>query len=289
MSVTVIDAHTHLFSQEVIGRRAHYVERDVWFGHLYENPAAVLAATDDIIESMDSAGIDVSIVCGFPWGDPGLCREQNDFLAEACSLAPGRLVFLGIVVPSEPGAAKEAERCFELGAVGIGEINADAQGLDLRQPHTVSELMAVCMTHNKPVMLHASEPVGHNYAGKGASTPDKLVEFLTAYPDQQVVLAHWGGGLPFYELMPEVHAVTRNVSYDSGATTYLYRKDVFRHVADLVGDDRVLFASDYPVLRQDRLFRRVTRMLGEDPGYAALIGANAARVYGLNVGEREQG
>lgn len=277
----VVDAHTHLFAPDVIARRADYCERDRWFGHLYENPKAKLAAAEDIIESMDAAGVDVSIVCGFPWADPGLCREQNDFMAETCRLAPDRLVFLGIVAPADPSAAQEAERCFELGAVGIGELNADAQGFDLERPETVADLMDVCKQGGKAVMLHASEPVGHQYPGKGYSTPDRLVTWLGQYPEQPVVLAHWGGGLPFYELMPEVHAVTRNVAYDSAATTYLYRHDVFQHVSTLVGPDRVLFASDYPILRQDRLLRRVQRSMGHLEGFPDLVGGNAYRVYGL--------
>lgn len=283
MNAPVVDAHTHLFSPDVIRRRTHYVTRDLWFGHLYENPTAKLAAVDDILTSMDSAGIDLSIVCGFPWGDPGMCQEQNDFLAEACALAPARLVFLGIVVPQKPGAAREAERCFTMGAAGIGELNSDAQGFDLLDTGSVADLMAVCRDAGKPIMMHASEPVGHDYPGKGRSTPDRLVQFLTGYSNQQVVLAHWGGGLPFYELMPEVHAVTRNVFYDSAASTYLYRQDIFRRVIDLTGPDRAIFASDYPVLRQDRLLRRVRRQFEHEDVLPGLLSGNATRVYGLNV------
>jgi uncharacterized protein len=279
----VVDAHTHLFSPDVISRRAHFAGRDRWFGHLYENPRAKLAAAEDIIESMDHAGIEMSVVCGFPWADEGICREQNDFMAETCSLAPDRLAFLAIVVPHAKSAVLEAERCFTLGAVGIGELNADAQGFDLRAPESVQPLMELCREAGKPVMLHASEPVGHSYLGKGESTPDRLVTWLTMFPDQPVVLAHWGGGLPFYELMPEVFALTRNVAYDSAATTYLYRNDVFTYVTALAGADRVLFASDYPVLRQDRLLQRVRRSMGDSESYPALVGGNAARIYRLNA------
>ena len=84
-------------------------------------------------------------------------------------------------------------------------------------------------------MLHASEPVGHRYPGKGTATPDRLLQVYRALPDLPVVLAHWGGGLPFYELMPEVAALTRNVVYDTAASTYLYRPAVFRTVLDVVG------------------------------------------------------
>lgn len=282
MSVRVVDAHTHLFSPDVIARRSHFVGRDRWFKQLYENPKAKLAAAEDILNSMDDAGIETSMVCGFPWADPGICREQNDFMAETCRMVPDRLVFLGIVVPTLRDAAEEAERCFDLGAAGIGELNADAQGFDLDAPAAAGDLMEVCKLQEKPVMLHSTEPIGHEYPGKGSATPAKLVNWLTAYHNQPMVLAHWGGGLPFYELMPEVHAVTRNVVYDSAATTYLYRHAVFEHVAALVGIERVLFASDYPVLGQARLRRRVERSLGECSGYSDLMGGNADRVYGLN-------
>jgi uncharacterized protein len=282
MSVRVIDAHTHLFSPDVISARSRFVQNDTWFGHLYESPLAKLAAVTDIIESMDGAGIDVSVICGFPWSDPGMCREQNDFMAEACGLFPDRLVFLGIVVPTSQTAASEAERCFEMGAAGIGELNADAQAFSLLFPDQVRDLMDVCSLAGKPVMLHASEPLGHSYPGKGQSTPDRLVHWLTSFSDQPVVLAHWGGGLPFYELMPEVYAVTRNVVYDSAATTYLYRQDVFRHVADLAGADRVLFGSDYPVLGQKRLLQRVRKDSGNADFYNGLIHLNAERVYDIS-------
>lgn len=284
MSLRIVDAHTHLFAPDVIERRNHFIQRDRWFGHLYENPRAKLSAAADIIDSMDAAGVHTSVVCGFPWGDSGLCREQNDFMAETCKLAPDRLAFLGIVVPTSPDAAAEAERCFAMGGVGIGELNADAQGFDLENPERMRALMECCALHSKPVMLHATEPVGHDYPGKGASTPRRIVRWLSMYSEQPVVLAHWGGGLPFYELMPEVHAVTRNVVYDSAATTYLYKQDVFEHVLALAGTDRVLFASDYPILRQDRLLGRVERALGNEPGYADLMGGNADRVYGLRAG-----
>ena len=283
MSIRVVDAHTHLFPPDVITRRELFLKRDRWFGHLYENPKAKLAAAEDILESMDIAEVTVSVVCGFPWADPGLSREQNDFMADTCRLAPDRLEFLGIVVPGDVSAATEAERCFDLGAAGIGELNADAQGFDLDVPANVQAVMDVCKQRKKPVMLHASEPIGHDYPGKGFSTPDRLVPWLSAYDDQPIVLAHWGGGLPFYELMPEVHAVTRNVVYDSAATTYLYRHDVFQHVTALAGTDRVMFASDYPILRQDRLLRRVTRGMEGTPGFVDLVGGNADRVYGLRA------
>lgn len=281
MTRRIVDAHTHIFPPDVVLRRELYYARDTWFSVCYENPKLLLASAEDLIASMDAAGIETSIACGFPWADPGLCREHNDWMADACRAYPGRIAFLAIVTPNQPGAAAEAERAFSLGAVGIGELNADAQGFDLTQPGTVAELMALCHDLQKPVMLHSTEPIGHLYPGKGAATPEKLFTWLSAYPAQPVVLAHWGGGLPFYELMPEVRAVTHLVAYDSAATTYLYNHSIFQHVASLVGPDRVIFGSDYPILRQDRLTRRVAQQVEDAETLDMIFAGNADRIYGL--------
>jgi predicted TIM-barrel fold metal-dependent hydrolase len=89
--------------------------------------------------------------------------------------------------------------------------------------------------------------------------------------------------------MPEVATAAANVVYDSAASTYLYRPQVFRTVLDLVGPDRVMFASDYPVLRQDRFLRKVRAAGLTSPEVGPVFGDTARRVYRLNraVGRAE--
>ena len=277
----VIDAHTHAFPPDCLSDRAGYLTRDFWFNHLYENPKAKLTTEVELLASMAESGIQRGLICGFPWRDPGLCREHNIWMAGVCDKHPGKLDFLAIVKPDDPDAARDAEDALSAGAVGIGELNADAQDFDLTAPGSCLDLMEVCKAHRAAVMLHTSEPVGHVYPGKGTATAEKLHAWLRVFSDQPIVLAHWGGGLAFYELMPEVHEVTRNVTYDSAATTYLYRPEVFETMAELVGHERVLFASDFPVLGQQRLLAQVRERLGDRPWFDSLIAGNAERVYRL--------
>lgn len=283
----VIDAHTHLFPPDVHLRRDLYCARDRWFGELYADPKAAIADAAALVASMDVAGIAQSIVCGWPWRDLGLCREHNDFMAEAAAASRGRISWLAIVPPHEHGAAAEIERCFALGAAGIGELNADAQAFAWEETDALAEAMQVCIDAGRPALLHTSEAVGHQYPGKGAATPARLLPFLSAFTDLRVVAAHWGGGLPFHELMPEIAAVTRNVVYDSAASTYLYRFDIFPVVARLAGAHRMLFASDYPLLTQARFRQRVLTAGLDEADLPAIMGGNAARVFGLSLAENE--
>ena len=187
------------------------------------------------------------------------------------------------MAPASPDAAAETERCLALGACGIGELNADAQGVDIAQPGLLADVAAALIAADRPLLLHASEPVGHRYPGKGTATPDRLLSFLAENPELRVVLAHWGGGLPFYELMPEVAALTGNVVYDTASSSYLYRTDVFRAVLDIACRERVLWASDHPVLGMGRFLERTRRLAASQPDeWAPVMGDNVRRVYRLD-------
>jgi predicted TIM-barrel fold metal-dependent hydrolase len=281
-TTSVVDAHTHAFPPACVADRLAHLQRDRWFGELYASPAAKLIDAGTLLAAMDAAGVVQAVMCGWPWADPGLCREHNDYLAEAAVNSGGRLAWLGVVAPAAPGAAAEVERCLALGASGIGELNADAQGFDVTDPRALREIVTVLTGADRPLLLHASEPVGHVYPGKGTATPERLVHFLATHPELRLVLAHWGGGLPFYELMPAVAALSANVAYDTAASTYLYRPAVFRAVLDIVGPERVLWASDHPVLGMGKFLARTRRSGGlREDEVAPVLGGNARRVYRL--------
>lgn len=281
---SVIDAHTHLFPAELVADRTSHLDRDRWFAELFASPESLIVTVEAMLASMDAAGIQRSVVCGWPWQDPTLCREHNDFLAHACRQFPDRLSWLAIVNPGVHGADAEVARCVSLGAVGIGELNADAQGFAWDEPLRLMPTVEACTALNIPLLMHCSEPVGHAYPGKGTATPERVLTFLREAPELAVIAAHWGGGLPFYELMPEVAELTRNVVYDSAASTYLYRADVFPTVQKVVGSGRILFASDYPVLKQGPFLQKA-KMTVRESGDAAdavrILSGNASRIFGL--------
>ena len=81
--------------------------------------------------------------------------------------------------------------------------------------------------------------------------------------------------------MPEVGAALENVYFDSAASPFLYRPAVYGAVADLVGVERILFASDYPLMPQSRPLAEVGGEPLPEAGRRAILGENAARLLGL--------
>ncbi len=173
---------------------------------------------------------------------------------------------------------------FALAPVGLGEFNADAQGFRWGELRTFAPIAEVAINSGKPVLIHSSEPVGHVYPGKGTAVPSEIVALATNHPELKIVAAHWGGGLPIYELMPSVKPQIANVSYDSGASTYLYDHSIFNRVIEMAGPEKVLFASDYPVLGQKNLVQRMISMdWPSDEAVDAVMHGNAERLFALDA------
>ena len=157
-----------------------------------------------------------------------VAREANDCLLDAASRFPHRIIAFCAVHPAwGDEALREIERCADAGARGIGELHPTSQGVDLASGASVEPIAQFAAARGLPIVVHGSEPVGHAYAGKGETTPDQLLAAALRFPDVTWVFAHWGGGLPFYALMPEVREALANAYFDSAASPFLYDAEVF--------------------------------------------------------------
>jgi hypothetical protein len=277
----IIDGHVHIFPEEVRRGRERFCSRDRAFAAVYGNPAARMASAEDVLQALDDVGADGAVACGFPWRDASLCREHNDYVAEACARHRGRLVGLGCVAPwAGEAALQEAERCLRGGLGGIGEVAAyGGAAWDLAAPF-FGDLAALLTHWGKPLLLHVTEPVGHTYPGKDRTDLEALYAWILSHPDLDVVLAHWGGGLFFYELMPEVRTACRRVCYDTAASPFLYRPEIYRVALEIVGGDRLILGSDYPLIHPRRYLKEISGLGLPEADVSGLLGANAARLFG---------
>jgi hypothetical protein len=278
----IIDFHTHVFPPEVIARREAFCARDPWFAELYAHPRARMATVDDLLASMAAAGVDVSVTFPFGWGDPGLIEECNAYVLEAMREHPGRIIGLAAIQPRAGArAVAELERCARAGMPGFGELMPHGQGYRLSETDILAPLAEAAQALDLFVLTHASEPVGHHYHGKGNVGAADLYAFLLAFPALRVVAAHWGGGFPFYELMPEVQVAAANLWYDSAASLYLYRPDIFASVAAICGPHKLLWGSDYPLISHRRMLAHARAGGLGDATLAQALGGNAQALLGM--------
>jgi hypothetical protein len=72
-----------------------------------------------------------------------------------------------------------------------------------------------------------------------------------------------------------------NVYFDTAASPFLYRPDVFAAVTGLVGANKILFATDYPLIRARRLLGQVEEACLAPEDQESVLSGNAARLFGL--------
>ena len=275
----IIDFHTHILPLQVKENRDDFVKGDACFAEFYSSPKAKIVTSEELIASMDQAEIDTSVILNTGWMSQELCAQINDYILEAAARYPDRLVAFCAIQPKAGEAAiVELERCARGGARGIGELRPDIQGFNLGDKELMEPFAEVARRYHLLFLIHASEPVGHLYPGKGTITPDTLYRFISNFPELYVICAHWGGGLPFYALMPEVASALANTFFDTAATPFLYHPRIFKHIADIAGADKILFGSDYPLLAPSRIIDQIESVCLSPEVKAMILGGNARRL-----------
>jgi predicted TIM-barrel fold metal-dependent hydrolase len=277
-----IDVHTHIFPPEIVQDRASHFKGESVFQLLYNAPKAKLATAEMLLEAMDKDGVDHAVVFGFPWQNTEAARRHNDYVLEAATRYATRLIPMGCVYPLGRDSLREAERCLLHGARGLGEL-AVYEACDTEEALIrFKELFACCRTHGAVMLVHANEPVGHSYPGKAPQGLDFYYSLARLAVGVPLILAHWGGGLCFYEMLKkEAPDVLAQIHYDTAASPFLYRPDIYARMTDILGKGRILFGSDYPLLTPGRYFKEMDGCgLGREER-EAISGGNAARLFAL--------
>jgi uncharacterized protein len=274
----IIDIHTHIFPPDVRDSRERYLKRDATFAEMYTNPKAKIATAEDLLASMEYAGVDVSVALGFAWRDHELCVQHNDYLLEVATKSNGRIVPFCTINMAADEAAEEVGRCVKAGAKGLGELRPESQNWDLNgDPGT--QLAALAREQALILLFHVTEVGGHEYGGKEGLQLGAFYRFAMEHADLAIVGAHLAGGLPF--AMPETPRVSLTAFADTAARRFLYSETAYPDFIDRWGARRLLLGSDFPLVTQAAQIEDVRTNLRRAPERDLVLGKNAAQLLGI--------
>lgn len=294
----IIDAHVHYTPPALRDNLdAFFAEEPFWSLLFAPGPDGRSlqgwATPERMIEDMDAAGVDKVVLMGEYRRSHEACAARNDQAIEIARRWPDRVIPFAVLQPKAGRVSlDELARCVDAGMQGVGELGPYGQGHRLDDPDFL-RLVEACIRHDIPLNLHTNEEVGHYYPGKATTPLVHYYELAVRYPELKLILAHWGGGLLFYELMPVVRRALLNVWYDTAASPLIFPTSrIFNAALACVGAQKLLFASDYPLrlypARQEeqdmRPFLREIDGLGWDETTRnAIMGGNAAALLGLSA------
>jgi uncharacterized protein len=236
---------------------------------------------DDWIADAEAHGIGRSVMqAEVEWADP---RELNDRLATLVQEHPEHIACgFGCVDPRKVmTAVREVDRAiFELGLRGIvfepGFL--EMSPIDPR----CYPIYARCAQLGVPVGLHT----GVNFSSHGPLEYERpaLVDRVACdFPELTLICHH--GGWPWPHEAAAVAWKHKNVYLEFGAISPRYMAagagggwgDI-AHLMDTVLRDQVLFGTDWPMMRYERVLEEID-LLGLRPeSRAAYLGGNAARL-----------
>jgi predicted TIM-barrel fold metal-dependent hydrolase len=279
----IIDCHTHIFPQEVRKDREAFCKKDEAFSSIYKSSKAKMVGVEDLIASMNESGIDRSVICGFPWNQPDLCSLHNQYLMEVASRYPDRLiVFISLLFSNPDWSGKELDRALKGGARGVGEIAFYRDKMTSQDIHSMKPILTQMEKQGIPLLLHTNETIGHSYPGKGMTPLERFYKLVLSFPNLPIILGHWGGGLPFYELMPEVAKNMVNVYYDTAASPFIYSKKIYAIVSEIVGVEKILFGTDFPLISPRRYFKELEESGLSKQDREKILGLNFLKRFGID-------
>lgn len=268
---------------------------------------------ESIIEDMDRRGIDLSVVTsstvlqGTSWAqadvDLSLCQRCNDQSASWMQQYPNRLIG-SMVLPLQDmnKAMQEFERASETLKLPVVNVSSSYHGVYLGDA-TFERFWESVASRGLTVWVHpegVNDPWFQQYSlwnslGQSIEETKCMASMIyggvmARYPNLKVVMAHGGGYFPHYLGRLDRNAVNRpdTVKHLAGRTprdflksfyydTCVYDPHVLQALIGLVGTDRLVMGSDYPVGEKDPLsWLRQAGLSGDN--LLAVAGGNAAKL-----------
>jgi len=249
----VIDAHIHMYPASVFADPIAWgtAQREPWWTYCVAPPHQPTlqgwATVDDLLRDMDIAGVDRVVMLGWYWEHQSTADLQNQWFIEWVRAHPDRISGFAAAVCGDPGVLESTRRALDAGLCGLGELLPQAQGFTFKDDSWTA-LMALAREYQFPTNLHVTDPLAITPGSCVKATPlEPYIELVRDFPDNTFILAHWGGGIPFYELNRRLGQNLKNVYYDTAASPLLYDKRVYRNICDIIGPERILWGTDYPL------------------------------------------
>lgn len=210
-------------------------------------------STDQLLDEMAQSDVERAVILG---QDTHATRNpsfknytmKNDELAKIASRSKDRLVpFAGVDPNARAEAVKELRRSIKkLGFRGL-KIHSSANSVYPNDAKRMFPLYEFCQESGAPILFHTGT-TGLGDCEIKYSKPEYLDEVCARFPDLKVVMAHFGW--PWSDVAIALALRHPNVFLDvSGWRPRYIPQNVLPYLNGIL-QDRFLFGTDYPMMRQ---------------------------------------
>lgn len=271
----VVDAHVHLFPDRL------FEAVWTWFGE-HGWPVRYRLHADAVVGFLRARGVDRIVALQYAH-KPGMARALNAWMAELMTRHPG-VVGLATVHPDDVDPASILRDAFAAGLRGV-KLHCHVQAF-APDEQRMEPIWQACSDAGLPVVVHAGrEPRSPHYPVDtwAVCAVERTAAVLRSFPRLKLVVPHLGADeFAGYAELLDRHD---NLWLDTTMmlADYFTVPDPPRWLRRR--PDRILFGTDFPNLPYawDREIRHLVRWKLPEPELAAIVGANAEHLYGLDA------
>lgn len=261
----LIDFHTHIYPDAVAEKATKSVE------DFYAYEAYNIGTKDNLKKVAKEAGVGLCVILPVAVKPTGV-QHINDYAA-AVAKENSDFVSFGTLHAGMEDIVSEFQRIEKLGLRGI-KIHPDTQLFDIddKRMFPVYEMMA-----GKYILVaHTGDP-RYSY-----SHPEKLRHVMKEFPKLRCIGAHFGGW-SMADTGAEYLSDMENCYVDISSSEYIYGIEKCTEMVSRFGEDRVLFASDFPLGSPVKEKENLMKMKISDDAKEKIAYKNAERLLGIKI------
>ena len=278
-----IDTHAHQPTSEFLHDAGGQMMKDAArrFGSEMET-----WSYEEMIAEYHEVGIGRAVLLGWDAEtNTGTPPVPNDYVAEVRDSHDDFFIGFGSVDPLKDDCVEEARRCVEDLDLSGFKFQQIAQGFDPSDAEyeslweTIEELGVPVVFHGGNSTLGACAPGGRGLHIKYGN-PMLIDDVAARHPDLQILIAH-----PAYPWEKEQLAICQqkgNVYMDLSGWMPRYIDDQVLHYAKTLLKDKVMFGTDYPMLRPEPWLEQFDELGYSEEIQRKILWENAEQFLGLS-------
>jgi predicted TIM-barrel fold metal-dependent hydrolase len=216
----------------------------------------------NMIASMDAAGVDVAVGCSLGQ------MIDNDFIAATVKEHPGRIVGFGQVDPRRPQATDDVRRCAELGLKGL-KLHPTMHGYHFADHGLLDPVFEVCRDAGLVVLVNAlDDPF---------CAPLSIEEISKGFPEVPLLIAHMG---TIWNVNEAILVAERNphIYLETSGTQLIEVQMAYRRL----GGSKLVMGTDWPGSDFDLERAKIAKAVPDAEDRARVEGGNLAGLLGLS-------
>jgi predicted TIM-barrel fold metal-dependent hydrolase len=278
-----IDAVVNIHTKEALAGRP---DRGPFLSKLRVDPKLQSGFTlEDMLAEMDAAGIEQSFLIAAKvgaLGHPACYHVPYELVAEAVRRYPQRFRGLAGVDPTEGmrGVRQLEHAVKELGFIGA---HTYPHWFELPPDHAkYYPFYAKCVELDVPIQLQVGQSHVYDprYPRRSVGRPIALDSVACDFPELKLIGIHVG--IPWTDEMIAMAWKHENVYIGTDAHSPKYWPPSFVQYINSYGQDKVIFGTDFPILRFERTVSEIEDLNLKPSVMRKLFIENARRVYRLD-------